>query len=152
MNPTDANVSASGVGAETLPALRLSVVAGAPVPSAPGQGADTLLPRPAQSVPASWAPALPVAGTSLLPSPGAAARARFISVLLRSPRPQFTSAHSGGSAPAFKTCRQPSRAGAPVPSSICLGLTPACSGLASLVADARRYADNGSSGRAISFQ
>ena len=28
MNPTDAHVFASGVGAETLPALRLSVVAG----------------------------------------------------------------------------------------------------------------------------
>ena len=32
------------------------------------------------------------------------------------------------------------------------GLTPACSGLATLAADARRYADNGSSSRAMTFQ
>ena len=138
MNSKDAHVFASGVGAETLPALRLSVVAGTDVPFAEGQRAETLLTRPAKSLPASWAPALPVSGTSLLPSPGAAARAGFIAVRLRGRRSRFTSVHSGGSAPAFKTCRQQSRAGASVSSSILPGLTPACSGLASLVADASR--------------
>ena len=37
-------------------------------------------------------------------------------------------------------------------SAIARGLTPACSGLAALAADARRYADNGSSSRAIPLQ
>jgi len=138
MNPEDAHVFASGVGAETLPALRLSVVAGTDVPSAKGQRADTLLTRPAKSLPALGAPALSVSGTSLLPSPGAAALAGFIPVLLRGRRRRHITVQSGGSAPAFKTCLQPSRAGASVSASIRLGLTPACSGLAALAADARR--------------
>jgi len=112
MNPTDARVVAGSARAETLPALRLSVGAGTAVPSAPGQRADTLLTRPAQSLPTSWAPALPVAGTSLLPSPGAAALAGFIPVLLRGRRRRHITVQSGGSAPAFNTCRQQSRAGA----------------------------------------
>jgi len=135
MNPTDANVVASSVGAETLPALRLSVVPGSAVPSTPRRRADTLLTRPAQFLPASWAPALPVRQASRLPSPGAAARAGFISVLLRGPRSRHTAVHSGGSAPAFKTCRQPKRAGASVSAHARPGLTSGCSGLASLAAE-----------------
>ena len=99
---------------------------------------QNVLSRPAHDLPASWDPALPESGTTFLPSPGAAARVGFIAARLRGRRLRFTSVHSGGSAPAFKTCRQQSRAGASVSASIRLGLTPACSGLAALAADARR--------------
>ena len=45
-----------------------------------------------------------------------------------------------------------SRSSSTRPASIRSRLTPACSGLATLAADARRYADNGSSSRAIPLQ
>ena len=99
---------------------------------------QNVLSRPAHDLPASWAPALPVAGTSLLPSPGAAARAGLIPVLLRVPRSLFTLVHSGGSAPKCQTCRQQRRAGASDSSYTFGCLTSACSGLAALAADARR--------------
>jgi len=138
MNPTDACVVLSGVGAETTPALRLSVAGERTVPLAPHRRTGTLMTRPASALSASGAPALPVAGTSLLPSTGAAALAAFIPVLPRGRRRRHITVQSGGSAPAFKTCRQRNRAGASVSASIRLGLTPACSGLAALAADARR--------------
>jgi hypothetical protein len=65
--------TASGAGASA--ALRLSVVLELPVPSSAHGRRQTLLSRPAQALPSWRAPALPVAGTSLRPSPGAAARA-----------------------------------------------------------------------------
>jgi len=135
MNPTEAHVFASSVGAEALPALRLSGVAGRTVLSTQRGRTDTLLTRPANDLPASGAPALPVSGTSLLPAPGAAARAGLISVLLRGRRSRHIAVHSGGSGPAFKTCRQQGRAGASVSSSIRPGLTSGCSGLATLAAE-----------------
>ncbi len=97
-----------------------------------------VLSRPANDLRAYWAPALPVSGTSLLPSPGAAARAGLIPVLLRFRRSPVIAVHSGGSAPAFKMCRQLRRAGASVSSYTFGGLTSACSRLATLAADARR--------------
>ena len=100
--------------------------------------APHVLSRPANDLPAYWAPALPVSGTSVLPSPGAAARAGLIPVLLRVRWSPSITVHSGGSAPAFKTCRQLSRAGASVSSYTFGRLTSACSGLATLAADARR--------------
>ena len=104
-------------------------------PSTPPWRAGTLLTRPAQSLSVSWAPALPVSGTSLLPSPGAAARAGYAFVLLRGSTRRHIPACSGGSGPAFKTCLQLKRAGASVSAHAFGGLTSGCSGLASLVAE-----------------
>jgi len=138
MKPADASVLLNDIGADRSSALRLSVVTGWAMPSTPRRRTEALLTRPANDLPASWAPALPVSGTSLLPSPGAAALAGSIPALLSGRSRRHITVQSGGSAPAFKTCRQQGRAGASVSSSIRLGLTPACSGLATLAADARR--------------
>jgi hypothetical protein len=75
MKPTAAPFSSTASGAGASSALRLSVVLPLPVPSIAPQRGQAPLSRPAKAFPASWAPALPVSGTPLLPSPGAAARA-----------------------------------------------------------------------------
>ena len=120
MKPADARVLLNDLGADKSSALRLSVVAGGSMPSTPRRRTDTLMTRPANNLSASWAPALPVSGTSLLPSPGAAARAGFTSVLLRGRRCRRIAVHSGGSAPAFK--RAASKAAPEIPSPLTLAL------------------------------
>jgi len=135
MKPADASVLLNDIGADRSSALRLSVVTGWAMPSTPRRRTEALLTRPANDLPASWAPALPVSGTSLLPSPGAAARAGFIPVLLRGRGSHHIAVHSGGSGPAFKTCLPQSRAGASVSSHTRRGLTSGCSGLAALAAE-----------------
>ena len=132
--PEDAHLIRPFVTADASLALRLSAFA---VPAAPMhtrrrqpallpcrvRGAQlgrstrrlqVVLSRPAHDRPASRAPALPESGTTFLPSPGAAARAGFIPVRLRVHRSPVIPGHSGGSAPAFKTCHQQTRAGASV--------------------------------------
>ena len=132
--PEDAHLVRTFLTAAASLALRLSAFAVRSAPMDTGRRLPGLLPlrvrgtqlgrspqrlqflgsRPAHDLPASGAPALPESGTSFLPSPGAAARAGFIPVRLRVHRSPYIPVHSGGSAPAFKTCRQRSRAGASV--------------------------------------
>ncbi len=132
--PVNAHLVRTALASDASSALRLAAFAVPSWPTGTGRRQQACLPcrvrctvfdrshrrfhfvlsRPAHDLPASGAPALPESDTTLLPSPGAAARAGLIPVRLRVHPFPFTSVQSGGSAPAFKTCRQPSRAGASV--------------------------------------
>ena len=92
MKSVDAIVLANDIGAGTSPALRLSIVLEAPVPSATGPRRQPLLTRPADDLSASGAPALPV---SWHIAPSLTGRRRPSRVHPRASQGSSVSAHRG---------------------------------------------------------